>query len=361
MTSASNDTPRPGTMTDDQLDQLLETASASLLGHITATADPGRTLTAIMSRVGQQEVPAETPVSVMIRLRDAAHDMASTLTLASASEDEISHAQLLANRLISALIPDRASDPIRVLERVYDLGPPRNLAGDLNRALTRAYAFITSSASEVTRARDDARTITRNLAAWVKQRDRPFELSRFLRARIDFVDLDLGDSVNVRDLTRVLDIIGILDLGLDRSPALNGCLDSIASGDSTSSFIFALEHNSDAAGDVAIYLERYFILGRDVASDIARAAAIVLAGAQDQARSIAQHLDSYELDASGEDLSGVEIRHLDALDGITWTRETTWPSAIAGDIEGNSYEIQPGVYQIRLGDTRGRCMLLTLA
>lgn len=215
MTNASDDTPRPGEMTDEQLDQVLKAASTNLLHRITAAADPSRALTAIMGRA-DQHAPAETPVSTMIRLRDIAHDIASALALASTSADEIERAHSLASSLGSALIPDLASDPVRVLERTHDLGRTRKLVRNL--------------ASEITRGR---------------------------HGEIPFACNGTSDLVRIR--------VGDRDLNL----------------------------------------------GGDVAHDLGRAADIALARALDHARAIAQDLDSYELDASGEDLSGIEIRHLD--------------------------------------------------
>jgi (p)ppGpp synthase/HD superfamily hydrolase len=77
MTSADGD--RPAGLTDAQLDQVLGAASEELLDHVKAAADPGRTLAAIMS------LPAETPVSVMIRLRGAGTGGARELTVQEAS------------------------------------------------------------------------------------------------------------------------------------------------------------------------------------------------------------------------------------------------------------------------------------
>jgi hypothetical protein len=65
-------------------------------------------------------------------------------------------------------------------------------------------------------------------------------------------------------------------------------------------------------------------------------------------------LDAQHVDASGADLSGMEIRQLDPLDGIVWTPHAIWPPAIAAQVEAHSAELRPGVYQVRLGDTRDR-------
>jgi hypothetical protein len=159
-------------------------------------------------------------------------------------------------------------------------------------------------------------------------------------------------------LVGALNIIAILDRGLgldlDRGPAIGRFLDIDPTHPDGRYQALVLVHNRDVAGDIARYLDQYLNLGRDVADDIGRATHIALVDALDHARAIVRELDSHELDASGEDLSGIEIRHLDALDGITWTRETTWPTEIAGDVEENSYEIKPGVWQVHLGDARNR-------
>lgn len=48
--TADSDDRCDGEMTDAQLDDLMEAASGELLGHIRATTDPSRPLTAIMTR-----------------------------------------------------------------------------------------------------------------------------------------------------------------------------------------------------------------------------------------------------------------------------------------------------------------------
>jgi hypothetical protein len=74
----------------------------------------------------------------------------------------------------------------------------------------------------------------------------------------------------------------------------------------------------------------------------------------DRARALAERLDALQVDASDVDLSGLEIRQLYSLDGVIWTRGTTWPADVAAQVEAHSEEIRPGVYQVRLGDTRDR-------
>jgi len=72
--------------------------------------------------------------------------------------------------------------------------------------------------------------------------------------------------------------------------------------------------------------------------------------ARTRAVNLIHDLDAQLVDASGADLSALDIKHLDALDGIIWTDQTTWPSHIADQIGARSEQIRPGVYQIHFGD-----------
>lgn len=59
------------------------------------------------------------------------------------------------------------------------------------------------------------------------------------------------------------------------------------------------------------------------------------------------------VDASGADLSGLDLHRLGALHGVTWTRATTWPPAIAEQVRGHSAEERPGLFRIRVPYARG--------
>jgi|tagenome__1003787_1003787.scaffolds.fasta_scaffold20893515_2 hypothetical protein len=58
-------------------------------------------------------------------------------------------------------------------------------------------------------------------------------------------------------------------------------------------------------------------------------------------------------DASGADLSGLDLHRLDALHGVTWTRATTWPPAIAEQVRVHSAEEEPGRLRIRIPYAHG--------
>jgi len=65
-------------------------------------------------------------------------------------------------------------------------------------------------------------------------------------------------------------------------------------------------------------------------------------------------LGGMQVDASGADLSGLDIRRLGALHGVTWTSRTSWPPAIAEQVRAYSAEDQPGLYRIRVPYAAGR-------
>lgn len=263
MTNASDDTPRPGEMTEEQLDQFLNAASTDLLGHIMATADPSRTLTAIMNRADQQ-VPAETPVSTMIRFRDAAHDIA------------------------------------RALAR--DLDNAGGLPLDL----------------------DSARALGLNLNAL--DRDRP--LDRALARR------------SGRNLTRTLDRARALALDLARDLARD--LDSALARDLDSAR--ALPLAIARARDLARALGREYDLAsiRNLSGSLRN----LIQSALGWADELVGMLYETEVNASGADLSALELADMSVLQGVVWTEETTWPAGVREQVRLRSREIRPGVYQV---------------
>ena len=108
-------------------------------------------------------------------------------------------------------------------------------------------------------------------------------------------------------------------------------------------------------------LGRELALALDHAPDLELGRLISTLGrAPDLARELARDLDAQQVDASGADLSDLEIRHLDVLDRIIWTRQTTWPSRVADQVEARSVEIRPGVYQIHFGNTSDRHVLTSV-
>ena len=148
--------------------------------------------------------------------------------------------------------------------------------------------------------------------------------------------------VRARDLGRALD--RTLHLALYRAHGLG--LDDISELTRRLGGTRRLAHGLGRDPNLVSDLIRDLNLGRELISE--------LGSASDLARDLARDLDAQQVDASGADLSGLEIRHLDVLDQIIWTRQTTWPPRIADQIEARSEEIRPGVYQIHFGNTSDR-------
>jgi len=75
-------------------------------------------------------------------------------------------------------------------------------------------------------------------------------------------------------------------------------------------------------------------------------------------RALDRDLGREEIEASGADLSHLDIDDLDVLNGAIWTRETIWPPNITYDqMRGCSREISPGTYQV-VRDERDRSDLM---
>jgi hypothetical protein len=119
--------------------------------------------------------------------------------------------------------------------------------------------------------------------------------------------------------------------------------------------------------DLGLDLDRDIALARQLTSVLARSATFNARQAWDlrdallaslrearfTAGDLALSLAGLPVDASGADLSSLDIRRLGGLHGVTWTRATTWPSAVAAQVLAHSAEERPGLYRIRVPYTRG--------
>lgn len=64
-------------------------------------------------------------------------------------------------------------------------------------------------------------------------------------------------------------------------------------------------------------------------------------------------LHAAEVDASGVDVSAIDLADMSVLEGVVWTEETTWPDGVREQVQPpQSDEIRPGVYQVRRGSGR---------
>jgi hypothetical protein len=107
-----------------------------------------------------------------------------------------------------------------------------------------------------------------------------------------------------------------------------------------------LDHDAVLARELLSVLARSGRFDRPRASDLAATLNGDLAEARMNSLDLVRGLRRLPADASGADLTGVDIGHLDPLDGVTWTRETTWPPGVRARILPHSEEVRPGVYQI---------------
>jgi len=150
------------------------------------------------------------------------------------------------------------------------------------------------------------------------------------------------DLMRARDLTRAVASGPTLEAGrvidLDRAVDLAGAL----------------------AGDLGLArglsLTRDFADARDLARGRARDRATDLARGLHEAAGWAEELvgrsHEGEVDASGADLSALDLTDISVLAGVVWTEETAWPPGIAAQVRARSREIRPRVYRVCGGSER---------
>lgn len=268
--------------------------------------------------------------------------------------------QLLAatNRELLEYI-EATAEPGQVLTKIMALSAQEPHNPGATTTPSASHESSETLAAAMLGVRISARDLAREL-------DRTCALARandLTRAR----DLDrtcalANDLTRTRDLDRTRNLAFALASALDLDLASASDLDLILIRASA----FDRTRNLARASDLARDLDRALTLARDLASDLAHThdldRALDLARdldsaldlARDRAGGLVSDLDAQHVDASDADLSGMEIRQLDLLNGIVWTRQTLWPPAIAAQVEAHSAEIRPGTYQVRLGDTQDR-------
>jgi hypothetical protein len=95
------------------------------------------------------------------------------------------------------------------------------------------------------------------------------------------------------------------------------------------------------------------------ARDLARDLNGQLQGAIDWAQELFGRLHAGEVDASGADLSALDLADLSVLEGVVWTEGTTWPPGLRIKVLLRSHEIRPGVYRVHGGSERDPSELIT--
>jgi hypothetical protein len=179
--------------------------------------------------------------------------------------------------------------------------------------LGRASAIDRALACDLTRALLQARDVTRDL---MRARD----LARDFTRASDRT-LEAGHAI---DLDRTVDLADDLarDLALARGPGLTRDL--------------AAARN----------------LARGSARDRAYALARGLQEAVGWAEELVGRSHAGEIDASGANLSALDLTDISVLVGVVWTAETAWPPGIADQVRARSREIRPRVYRVCGGSER---------
>ena len=311
-------TPR-GELTDDELNSVLSSAGGELLAYVRAAADPTAALVAIMTASAS----------------DAADD--STATRPQPANDQHAVAVLTARaraRDLNSAIR-RAHDIARDIPRHLNsvLGTVLDVAFEMSAALgdnhhksTRHHTFALllalrrarSSASPkvLARAREGASPRVRDLDIAVRQ-------ARDIACALD------SAMIRIRDLDSPIDSgkVRVLDLGvaLDNAEVRVRDLDSAVASAVTS------------ASDLRP--------ARAIAQDLDRSLDSIKA----LANTIPRKLDAIEVNASGANLSHLDLSNFDVLCGVIWTEDTTWPPGIENLVKNRSQPIGPGIFQVHGG------------
>jgi hypothetical protein len=253
--------------------------------------------------------------------------------------------------------PSRAIDLLRARAIARDLDRARNLvdALDRDRDLARALDRARNLADALDRARDlDRASVLGRALALARGRARGRNLADALdRDR----DLDLT-SARGRALDRVLALARGAKLAdaLDRARALDRDLGR----DIDRALALARAHAHAHAHTSAPDLLALDLLALDPplahAIDLPLARdllALDLPVARDLARTrdLARDLDRARNDFSSADLRGIDLTNVQ-LEGLRWSKEgTKWPTEWIDQIERDSVEIKPGLFEIRGGGT----------
>lgn len=163
------------------------------------------------------------------------------------------------------------------------------------------------------------------------------------------------DSVNaldaeIRELVRQVEAAFVFarDLVHGRGPNLDRAFRRVLHVDVEEALIAVLTRAQRRASDLfpsAVHpsaLEAIRLICRGVAFELSRASL--------HARTLSSA--GGEIDASGADLSHLEIHDLDAVAGVVWTADTVWPPGLRNRILARSREIRDGVFQVGNGTER---------
>ena len=166
----------------------------------------------------------------------------------------------------------------------------------------------------------------------------------------------LADRALANDLARASDLAGILAGDLDDPRDLVRALVRVLADDLgglTYNEAVIARYVMQGLPDSAI-AARLGLKRRAIEKHLAQIFTKMNVSRRGIADALTDRLDALQVDASDADLSGLDIRQLDSLEGVIWTRGTAWPADVAARVEAHSEVIRPGVYQVRLGNTPDR-------
>ena len=353
-------------MSEHQLDQVLQTAARQAQRAAAAALDIEGQLAMAKAAVctpiqdGQTGIP-DTPEPGP-EDRCAAPVISLRLTAC-----KLDRALKMARDLTRGLLPFYQHDLDALNERAgrQDLGTfrsrvlfPRSRGSRLSRSRARGASLVASLEYEFAPAYQTLHSVPGPALgiARVLDRDRRPGSGQALAC----------DRVLNRDRALALDLA--LDLARDLASELDAAAG--AGGSLAPRFLLArdkileLEAVMFRALDLAVSLDRARAValdrdsgitpGRELGGDADRSAAgtweaaDTLSVALDRALSLnpVSVLASIAVDVSGLDLSCAGIDDLNALEGVTFTAETTWPPGITQSVHARSEEIRPGIYQV---------------
>ncbi|MEU6555357.1 hypothetical protein ABZ915_34615 [Streptomyces sp. NPDC046915] len=327
---------RPEEVTDTQLDALLDTAAADLLRQVKATSDTSTLLSAFLetNQTAPSTAPAASPAP-------AIPDGQTLITIRAL------------DRVLDCA-RDRAYDLLRALDR----GPAPDSARDLARGLARTPALVRDLTSPPALVRDFVRDLAHALA-------HAHDLAQSPARDLVGALLRIPDLARDRDLAQARDLAFALarDLARDRAlvhddllrvPDLDQDHRDLAHG-----LVLKLARARRRVPDLVPYLDRALNRARnlalvlDLTHELTHALTLALALALPTwPWAELRELADGQVDASGADLTRVDVSDLTVLSNVIWSDDTLWPAGTRPRIRAHSDELRPGVYLVRGGNER---------
>jgi hypothetical protein len=324
-----NQTIHPGRSGDDgdaALDAALAAADEDMLAAISIGVDSDAGLARILQDLGgapsarpgiQTQAPAWAPLFPAIHLSGLAlqdADAASPIPPLPRGQAAAIIAMRARIRGLASALADALADTLGLRLAVRDLA-----GADARRrvpGLARDLALARDITCDLTRARAFARYLTRASASG---RDLEVDYATGLARAVDPANDLARDFAIAHGLARAVDLAN--DLARD----------------------LALAHGLGRARDLADAREFACSRARDRVADLVRCLQEALGCAEE----LVGRSHAGEVDASGADLSALDLTDMSVLEGVVWTEDTAWPPGVRERVRPPwSREIRPGVYRV---------------